>query len=317
MQYFLKKIHITPDDYLIRINECYDGKHNHIDYFIEPYGPYQQNEMSDTIYEDEDSVISYHEHTKGVETFVVDGGRVEVTSCGKKAIATKGDMVQIPTGVPHKFRWIDAGTVWREMYQETQMNEDMMALWRHRDFHMDTFDEDMNGKGNESYWCAFDPVAVDVPKEEHPLIRTYHSGIQSFEWPGCRLHLKVGRWETKNVKEVWEIEMEQGFQIHWNEMNPYYRLFIVQEGPVEVRLDGEGVFTANTRDILHIPNHIAGEITAKEGKAVLFDYNCEGYMYRAMEELYAMQVREPEKLESEAEKILLGHGCYVRGSMMK
>lgn len=315
MKYFLRKIHITPEDYLIRIHECYDGKHNHIDYFIEPYGPYQQNEMSDTVYKDPDSCIGYHEHTKGVETFLVDGGRVEIISCGKSAIATKGDMVQVPTGVPHKFRWIDAGTVWREMYQETQMNEDMMALWRHRDFHMDTFDESMNGKGNESYWCTFDPVTVEVPKEAHPLIRPYHAGIQSFQWPGCRLHLKVGRWETKNVKEIWEIEMDQGFQIRWSEMNPYYSLFIVQEGPVEVRLDGEGTFVANTRDILHIPNHIAGEITAKDGKAVLLDYNCEGYLYRAMEELYAMQQQDPRRLEAEAEEILARHSFYVRGGM--
>lgn len=76
MKYFMKKVHLTPDDYLIRINECYDGKRNHIDYFIEPYGPHQINEMSDTVYEDEDCVIGYHEHTTGVETFIVDGGIV-------------------------------------------------------------------------------------------------------------------------------------------------------------------------------------------------------------------------------------------------
>ena len=317
MKYFLKKIHMTPEDYMIRIHECYDGKKNHIDYFIEPYGPMQQNEFSDTVYEDDNCIIGYHEHTKGVEIFLVDGGRVVVNSCGKSAIAEKGDSVVVPTGVPHQFIWLDPGTIWREMYQETQMNEDMMALWRHRDFHNDTFDESMNGVGNESYWAGFDPVTKEVSKYEHPLIRPYHSGIQTFDMPGCVCHLKAGRWETKNLKEVWEIEMEQGFQIRWNEMNPYYRLFVVQEGPVEVRLDGEGTFTANTRDILHVPNHIAGEITAKDGKAVIFDYNCEGYMYRAMEEILALKTNKPEEMtEQKIDEILTAKGCYVRGGMV-
>ena len=271
MKYFLRKIHLTPEDYLIRINECYDGKHNHIDYFIEPYGPFQAIEMSDTVYEDPDAIIGYHEHTKGVETFLVDGGRVEIVSCGMRALAEKGDMVHVPTGMPHQFHWIDENTLWREMYQETQMNEDMMALWRHRDFHNDTFDESMNGVGNESYWHDFTPVTREVSKQEHPLIRPYHEGIQSFRLPGCTAHLKVGRWETKDVKEVWEFQMEQGFTLRWDEMTPFYGLFVIQEGPVEVRLDGEGTFTANTRDILHIPNHIAGEITAKEATRILFD----------------------------------------------
>lgn len=317
MKYNFKKIHITPNDYLIRINECYDGKHNHIDYFIEPYGPYQTNEMSDTIYEDADALIGYHEHTKGVETFIVDEGRVEVISCGMRAIAEKGDMVQVQTNMPHSFHWIDENTLWREMYQETQMNEDMMALWRHREFHMDTFDEKMNGIGNESYWAGYKPETTLISKYVHPLIRPYHEGIQKFRWPGCEVILKVGRWETKNVKEIWEIDMEKGFRLSWNEMNPYYNLFIVQEGPVEVRLDGEGTFTANTRDILHIPNHIAGEITAKEGNAVLFDYNCEGYLYRAMEELFAISVQNPNLLSEKAEDVLQRNRCFIRGTFVK
>ena len=71
-------------------------------------------------------------------------------------------------------------------------------------------------------------------------------------------------------------------------------LFIVQEGSVEVRIDGMEPFTAKERDVLHIPTHLSGKITALD-KAVLFDYNCEGFGLRAIEELYALYAADPKK----------------------
>lgn len=309
---FVHKVHITPDDYLIRIPENFGGKRSHIDYYIEPYGQYQHNEMSDTIYDDGDNVIDYHEHTRGVETFLVDGGSVEVEIRGKRAIATRGDIIHIAAFTPHKFRWIEPGTIWRELFQETQMAEDMMAQARFKDHHMDTFDMDVDGRGTDSYWHSFAPVTVEVPKEQLPEIRPYNSGLAVFQFKGCELRQKVGRWETKGHKEVWQLCLTPGFKIHWSEKNPFYNLFVVQEGSVEVRLEGMDPFVAKERDILHIPNHVAGEIVTL-GDAVLFDYNCEGFLYRAMEELYALSVHAPEKLEEEADAILQKHSCYLRG----
>lgn len=309
---FLKKIHITLDDYLTRIHECYDGKHNYIDYFIEPYGPMLQNELSDTVYEDEGCSICYHEHSKGTETFLVDHGTVEVTSCGKRAYATEGDIIHTATFTPHAFNWMHAGTTQREMFQETLMNEDMMANARHRVHHPDTFDMMMNGKGNESVFHQYTPVTVEVEKEQLPLIRPYNGGIAQFQFPGCLLRMKVGRWETKGLKEIWQLCMEPGFEIRCNEFNPYYSLYIVQEGSLDVRIDGMDRFVANQRDILHIPNHLAYELKARE-PVVLFDFNCEGYLYRAMEEIYAVMVNEPERLNEAAEEILRRNDFHIRG----
>lgn len=310
------RIHITPKDYLIRIPEEFGGKRCHIDYFIEPYGEHQHNEMSDTVYDDGNSSIGYHEHTRGVETFMVDGGSVEVEIRGRRAIATRGDIIQVSSFMPHKFRWIEDGTIWRELFQETQMVEDMMAQARYKEFHPETFDMSINGQGTDSYWHSFEPVTVEVPKEEIPEIRPYNGGLSIFKFKGCELRQKVGRWETKGHKEVWQLCLEPGFRLSWSEKNPFYNLFIVQEGSVEVKLDGMDPFVANERDILHIPNYLAGEIVTK-GNVVLFDYNCEGWLYRAMEELYALQVREPERLEAEAEAILRKNQCYIHGEPKK
>lgn len=76
-KYTLHKIHIDPDkDALMEFDEYYGGKKTSSKYFIEPYGPFQHNEMLDTVYVDPDHVMCYHEHEIGAETFLVDGGSV-------------------------------------------------------------------------------------------------------------------------------------------------------------------------------------------------------------------------------------------------
>lgn len=309
----IHNIHIDPEkDYLLRFEEYFGGKQTVTNYLIEPYGQFQHNELCDTVYVDPDHVIPYHEHTRGVETFLVDGGSVEVEIRGKKAVCTRGDIIHLPAYTPHKFRWIDAGTIWRELFQETQMVEDMLAHLRFKQYHFETFDKSKDGVGTDSCWYTYDPVTVSVPKESIPEVRPYHGGLSVFRFPGCELRQKVGRWETKGHKEIWQICMGPGYELSWSERNPFYGLFIVQEGSVEVRIDGMDKFVAKERDVLHIPSHLAGEIVTRED-TVLFDYNCEGYGLRAVEELYALQAHSPEKLEAEAEGILEKNRCYLRG----
>ena len=304
------KIHLTPDDYLIRFDERFGGKKSHIDYFIEAYGYYQYNEMSDTIYEDA-AGMQYHQHTVGIETFLVDGGTVDVFIRGKKATATRGDIVQITPGTPHTFYWSE-GAIWRELFQQTQMPYDMLSQVRQKYYHPETYDQENDGKGTEALWFDFEPVCVEVPKEQLPEIRPYNSGLSVFKFDGIELRQKVGRWETKNVKEIWQYVLSPGYEISWNEFNPYPNLFIVQEGEVDVRVDGMDPFVAKERDILHIPNHLAGEITAR-GEAVLFDYNCEGYGLNAAEELYSIKVNSPDKLVELTDQILKKHKIFLRG----
>lgn len=312
---FIKKIHLTPEDYLTRIHECYDGKHNYIDYFIEPYGPLLQNEISDTVYEDPDCAICYHEHTKGSETFLVKRGHVEVTSLGKRTTVTCGDLIHTPAFTPHCFHWIEPGTMQREMFQETLMNEDMMANARHRVTHPETFDMMMNGKGNESLFYDYVPVTKEVPKDQLPLVRPFDKGIVEYNFEGCTMRLKVGRWETRGLKEVWQFILKPGFELSCNENISYYSLFDIHEGKVKVEIDGVDSFIANKWDMLHIPTHLSYRIKALE-ETVLFDFNCEGFLLRAMEEICSVQNNpETTDLEKAAEEILQKNGFMLRGKM--
>lgn len=169
-----------------------------------------------------------------------------------------------------------------------------------------------DGQGTDSAWYSYSPISTEGPQEAVFEVRPYKGGLQSFSFDGCVLRQKVGRWETKGHKEIWQLCAGPGFEWSWNENNPFYGLFIVQEGSVEVRIDGMEKFTANERDILHIPNHLAGEIVTRED-TVLFDYNCEGYGLRAMEELYALKEQNPASLPSQAEAVLQKNQCYLRG----
>ena len=315
-KYTLHKIHIDPDkDALMEFDEYYGGKKTSSKYFIEPYGPFQHNEMLDTVYVDPDHVMCYHEHEIGAETFLVDGGSVLTTICGKKAVCTKGDIIHLAPFTPHAFTWIDPGTIWRELFQETHMAEDCITGLRFKEYNKDAFDMSKDGQSPDSHYYTYDPVAVEVPKEEIYQIRPYNGGPIILKFPGCELRQKVARWETKGHKEIWQLCMEPGFELSWSAQNPFYSLFVVQEGSVEVRIDGMERFTAKERDILHIPSHLSGEITARNG-AVLFDYNCEGQGLRAMEELYALFAADPKRAGEEADAILRKHQCYLRGRML-
>ncbi|MCD7994707.1 MAG: hypothetical protein LUK37_24180 [Clostridia bacterium] len=196
------------------------------------------------------------------------------------------------------------------------MGEDCIANLRFKEYNKEVFDMSKDGQSTDSLYYKYTPVTEEVPKEQIYQIRPYDGGLCSYKFEGCEVRQKVARWETKGHKEIWQLCMEPGFQLSWSAENPFYGLFIVQEGTVDVRIDGMDPFTAKERDVLHIPSHLSGEITAPNG-AVLFDYNCEGFALRAIEELYSIYAVDPELANTEANDILAKHKCYVHGRLLK
>ena len=314
-EFALHDVHIVPGETsLFDFDECYGGKRSHSQYYIEPYGPFEHNEMLDTFYLDAGNEMRYHEHERGAETFLVDGGSVQLEVCGQKCILTKGDIVHLPPYLPHKFIWLEEGTIWRELFQQMRMAEECIEGLRYKTYHKDDFDMAKDGQSTSSLYYEYKPVTVEVPKEQIYHVRPYDQGLETFQFPGVELRLKVGRWETKGHKEIWQLVAQPGFELSWSHRNPFYSLFVVQEGTVEVRIDGMEPFTAKERDILHVPPRLSGEVLAPEG-AVLFDYNCEGFGLRAIEELASLAAFAPERLADEAEGVLEKHRVFLRGRL--
>ena len=83
-------------------------------------GPRLINELGDTTYV-KDAFVPYHDHAAGYETFLIDGGSVRVTLNHKTCVVEKGDIIQIRPYIHHGFRYLEEGTIWRELFHEMGM----------------------------------------------------------------------------------------------------------------------------------------------------------------------------------------------------
>jgi len=295
IKYNFKKIHIKQDDYFAKFMDWDDSSPCYVLYYIEPSGPFEANEMSDSIYGKGD-FVPYHEHQRGSEVFLIDNGTVECQIRGKRAVAGKGDMIVITPYVSHGFVFLEDGVIWRELFQQIQMNEGILQLDRVREYHPETakdpaFNESVLKRDGTDFF-PWKPSLRDVDKSEIPQIRPYDYAIDRFDLEGISFLQKVTRLETNGNKEVWQIRANKGIVMNWNEWNPHNILFVVYSGSVLVKLDGMEPFTAGERDILNIPNYVAGSIEIEED-AVLLDYNCRGYLYRALDEMEALKASDP------------------------
>lgn len=310
MKYVHNRIHIKPEDYLGQFEEYDENSPSYINYYTQAFGPYEGQEMSDTVYHANDEV-PYHEHCRGVELFLVDRGSVDCWIDGKRVRADKGDMVFIPPYVAHGFRYLEDRTIWRELFQEIQMNEGILSAHRLRYYYPERFNdpefmESFNRRGG-TVWFNYDLLLTDADKNDVPYIRTYDFAINRFDFDGISLLHKLAKHETNSNIEVWQLRMDKGFNLSWNESNPHDNLFVIYSGSVDVKIDNMDPFVANERDILRIPTHLGGAITTRED-TVLLDYNCRGNLLRALHEIKSRQSTAPkEKTKSEFKPVASTH----------
>ena len=264
------KIHITPDDYIHELEEkdCKDYL------FIAPVGETLNNEMSDVYYQ-ENAFVPYHEHKKGYETFAIDRGSVEVTINGKRAIAETGDMIHIEPYMSHGFRFLEEGTIWRELFSGMNMyggilEKQLIDRSYPEKLQDDAFMAEYRLKHHTMRLGEPEPEVV--PKEQLAQIRPKGGSIARFVFDGIVCNQKVGRHETGGEKEVWEFVMEKGICVEWDSPHPDWDLYVVKEGRVEVTVLG-GTFVANARDILHFPPYTNYSMKILDHGTVVHAYN--------------------------------------------
>jgi quercetin dioxygenase-like cupin family protein len=295
------KLHITPEDDLADIDEIPDGSEprSRCRYFIEPYGQYGINEVCEANYY-VGNRVPYHEHLSGFETFLVDGGALEVLTLSRKAVARKGDIVHITPFTPHSIHSIEDNSIWRAFHQGLWLTKFMIEERDLRDRHWDTFfDPEFKrdtGERNGSKWFDYAlPECEDVAPDKLPCLRPYDFALAEYSFEGITLRLKVGRWETLGAKEVWQLFLSGGYKLSWEKTHPYSLLYDVFSGSVRVTLENGETFIANARDLIHIPKFLGGEIEALED-TVLLDPGCQGYLTRFMDEVNHLKQKEPAKL---------------------
>jgi quercetin dioxygenase-like cupin family protein len=313
----LSRIHITPDNVLADLDEIAEGTEprSRCKIYIRA-GQFGLNEVNEANYYVGNRVFS-HEHRSGYETFLVDNGTMEFLSLSKKAPLHKGDMVHITPFTPHSIHCLEDNSIWRAFLQGLWLLQFIEEDRAFRDRHWDTFFSPefkaANAARDKSAWFDYQiPECRDVSPEQIPAIRTYEFALAEYSYEGITLKLKVGRWETAGLKEVWQFRLSGGYKLSWDETHPFPHLYDVFSGSVRVRLEGMEPFTAKTRDLLHIPKYLGGSIETLED-TVLLDTGCQGFLTRFMDEMNVYKQKTPQKLKDRAfvKEIMLKNDYHV------
>ena len=293
-----------------------DGGEN-VHQFTWPEGPMMKNECSDTIY-DNGTVTPYHEHTHGIELFIISRGHVEATIRNKRTRVDKGDMILIQPYEGHGFIHYDDGErmVWRETFQEIDMSGGIERKCRIKDNYGDElyFEPEFRKR----YLAANGDIArepvepIDVPKETLPEIRPYDFGLATYSFGKLTLKQKVGRWETHGVKEVWQMHAGKGVYLEWNDPYGASEIFLVVKGKTHWKvLDEE--FDAGMDCYIKVPPYAKHSMEVLEDDTEIMHLGCSCYLNDMLEEYTAFSKREPERMRDpeERKKLYRKFSCYL------
>ena len=286
----------TPED-AIRV---YDDGRRSVALLVPPYGDRHINEVIDTTYHDKGYCIPYHYADRGAETLLILKGRVEATLYGKVCECGEGDYINIPAHCPYSLKTLEDGVVIRGIYTDLNMSsmyQDMELLGRNAlpcskepGYIIETYNAE------HGFFELAEPVdTVVVDKGALPQITAKDGFAYEYGgWEGINCKLKVGRWNLKRVKEIWEYAIDKGYQMQYFKPNKNERLYHVQSGKVRVEAFGETLF-AEANDLIHIPQYTPFAITAMSEKTVIQDLNVSSRLFRMLEMLELAQRDEPEK----------------------
>ncbi len=306
--------------YLIRMFEpsdwlrTYDEGTQNVNDFILPSGPHEKNEMSDTVYH-KGGQVGYHEHRSGFETFFVRKGRVQCTVRGKRFVINEGDIIHLPPYVAHGFVHLEEGTVWRELFQEINLAQQIAnknLINRHYpEYFEDPEFQDFYQGAYRGRIVRQTPAPVDVPKESMHEVRTPGFAYSTYSFDGLVMRLIIGRWECNGVKEVWEANMEKGLEIHWDYPFPEPNLFYIRSGRIKFNVLGEE-FEATDDCLVHIPPYAKHFLEVLED-AKVYDCGCSARLLDLLEDIESLKAYSPEKLEDAEymKKFMRRYECFV------
>ena len=263
---------------------------------LAPVGPDENNEVTDSLFF-EGNEASHHTHTRGYETFFVGDGEIELTVRGRKCHVTNGDIIHLGPWNAHRMKWLK-DTPWRGVFHQINITQAMVDKMLVSDNCADLCDDDYLLKLYRETSKSIKkpaPVAVETPKSEITEVRTPEFAHATYQFDGVSLRLKVGRWETGGVKEIWEINMEDGFYVKWGNPNPLSYIYYVTEGSVKFSVYNNE-FIAPHDSIVRIPSYAIHSFQSL-GKSVMYDISGETMTLELLLDYTSYQTYEPELLK--------------------
>ena len=305
-----RSVLLNDENYLYRLREHPEKDDpDYVSVLRDPDGAHDACELSDTFYFTPGQgalprIAGYHEHRKGFELFMVggEGAKCLIRVRGRQTWAYPGDMIFLPPATPHSFLWYGNPLRWREMFSGMRMNPGGNANWLILEFHPDAHDDP---EFEAVYQSHSDYIAHDHPTrfadaDDIPEVIRLGAGAAAFELNGVRMLQKVTRAQWWGQREVWQFRLPEGFTITCPHSNDREQILMVYAGQVRVRIRGVAEFVAKQWDYVDIPAWLDAELTVLSDEAVVFDMNCQGYLYSALEEIAMRAEGEPRLLADEA-----------------
>ena len=130
------------------------------------------------------------------------------------------------------------------------------------------------------------------------------------------MHLKIAKYETAGVKEVWELFMKPGFYCEWDSFRPEYRVFYVTGGKLKCWVKTSATetleFEAEKENIIFIPPYNPFGFEVVED-AQVYDMDCGARLQDLCEEVEANMAENNGKFPDKATLLekCKAYDCYI------
>ena len=280
----------VPED-CVRVSDK-DGVYYRM--FHDPVTGLQKNELDCMqFHEPSTRMVNYHEHSSGTETFFISQGKFLCNCMGRGFTMGAGDILHIQPWMGHSFIPIEPESRLNIMFmsidQQYALTQPRMRLQQKFPGVFENVEfQNLFRKANGGVNLRHVPVQDDFPKEQVQQLRPSGYALREHEYEGIKMHLKIAKYETEGVKEVWELFMKPGFYCSWDNFLPEYRVFYVTGGKLKcwVRTSAEETleFYAEKENIIFIPPYNPFGFEVVED-AQMYDMDCGARLQDLCEEI--------------------------------
>ena len=282
----------VPED-CVRVSDK-DGVYYRM--FHDPVTGLQKNELDCMqFHEPSTRMVNYHEHSTGTETFFISQGKFLCNCMGRGFTMGSGDILHIQPWMGHSFIPIEPESRLNIMFmgidQQYALTQPRMRLQQKFPGVFENVDfQNLFRKANGGVGLRTVPVQDDFPKEQVQQLRPAGFSLREHNYEGIKMHLKIAKYETAGVKEVWELFMKPGFYCEWDSFLPEYRVFYVTGGKLRcwVRTSATETleFEAEKENIIFIPPYNPFGFEVVED-AQMYDMDCGARLQDLCEEIEA------------------------------
>ena len=250
-----------------------------------------------------------HYHLHGYETFFVDSGKLWLYINGQRALAQKGDIVQLQAGQNHGMGWIEE-VKWRGTYHDFFTYPEFGDVARVKAAMPELADDpELNAFATRGFMDHINTepfLTEEVPTEQCQAIKNIERPHARYDFfPGLSFRVVVERWENGGVKELDCAVMEPGFTAEWVKYPPLRELLYLRKGKIKFNVLGKE-FTADDECVIDLPRLAPRSMEVLE-HSELFDLSGQSWYSLFLQDYASIRAYDPDRLTPEKVEELKKH----------